>query len=121
MIKAILYKEKAASIPDIKKIIKIFNRKIKTKEKIEVNIILVDTLTIKKINTVYRKKKKATDVLSFRYDKQRGEIFICATSAQEIKRLIIHGLLHIIGYDHEISLHESKKMFNKQEEILKLC
>lgn len=40
------------------------------------------------------------------------------TLHDEILRLLIHGLLHLIGYDHEISAGEKRKMEKKEKEIL---
>lgn len=108
-----------------------FNRIIRRKEKITVNIIVTTPQYIKKINNIYRQKNSATDVLSFRYDNERGEIYICKELArqqarknkvafrQEIKRLVIHGLLHVVGYHHEAGGNKAKKMFFLQEKILK--
>lgn len=108
-----------------------FNQFVKRKEKIEVNIIAVSPRYIKKINNIYRRKNLATDVLSFRYDQEQGEIYICdqlaryqakknqVTYQQEINRLIIHGLLHVVGFHHEAGGRQAKKMFFLQEKILK--
>jgi probable rRNA maturation factor len=95
---------------------------------------------IKTLNKNYRDKDKATDVLTFIYndntqntvvDSFFGEIIICPIYAKknaknfnndyntEIKRLLIHGVLHLLGYDHELSSIEEEKMFDKQEELLK--
>jgi probable rRNA maturation factor len=66
------------------------------------------------LNRQYRKKDKATDVLSFPFgdDDLLGEIYISLQRAKiqarrygvsyndELKRLLIHGLLHLMGYDH---------------------
>jgi len=39
---------------------------------------------------------------------------------QELTRLLIHGILHLIGYDHEVSAYEEKKMRRMEEKILRL-
>jgi probable rRNA maturation factor len=41
-----------------------------------------------------------------------------STFHQELLRLLIHGLLHLIGYDHEINAYQKKKMGNKEREVL---
>ncbi len=112
------------------------------KEKIqnaEFNIIFVDNEKIKEINRQYRGIDKVTDVISFALEDDRtfpisdirmlGDIFVSVdkmkTQAQEYgtgeKRecafLIIHGLLHLLGYDH-MTKDEEKIMFKRQEEIL---
>ncbi len=94
---------------------------------------------IRILNRDYRKKDKPTDVLSFIYGEGNpdvgdenfyGEIIICPAVAKkqaklynndlnmELKRLLVHGFLHLLGYDHEISAEAEKEMFKKQEELL---
>jgi probable rRNA maturation factor len=77
-------------------------------------VVLCSDYLIRKLNRQYRKKDKATDVLSFRLgdDDLLGEIYISPQRAkvqarrygvayeEELKRLLIHGLLHLMGYDH---------------------
>ena len=81
------------------------------KEKInkEVSIVFVSKERIRELNKKYLKKDKPTDVLSFaepldspNSDLSLGEIIICPFEAeQSLKRVIIHGLLHLLGYDHD--------------------
>lgn len=108
------------------------------------NINLVDEANIKKINLEYRQKGSVTDVLSFplqenlrggEYDNfleelELGDIFICdsicAEQADEFKltyieeflHLVVHGFLHVCGYDHEINAEEEKIMEAFEKEIL---
>ena len=77
-------------------------------------VILCSDYMIRKLNRQYRKKDKATDVLSFCFgdDDLLGEIYISLQRAKaqarrygvsyedELKRLLVHGLLHLMGYDH---------------------
>ena len=106
----------------------------------EISIAFVNDCEIKKLNKQYRGKNKVTDVLSFIYQipdtkykiPLNGEIIICYPQAvrqakegghsveEEIKLLLVHGLLHLCGYDHEKSLKEAKKMENLQSQIVKL-
>jgi rRNA maturation RNase YbeY len=90
----------------------------------DISIALVGNREIKKWNNCYRGKNKVTDVLSFIYGRKplAGEILICYPMAarqagehgwsakDEIKLLLVHGLLHLAGYDHEKSLKEAKRM-----------
>ena len=103
----------------------------------DINIVFVNSQYIQDLNKEYRDIDAPTDVLSFNISKNSGEIYICPeyvyTSFQgdefeeEILRLIIHGTLHILGYDHRESLNESpnEQMFVEQEELLlkykKIC
>lgn len=118
------------------KIYKILNLKSQ-----RINIILTDNQQIKKINKQYRKKNKPTDVISFIYQDDfpqiktkipLGDIYISLEKAlqnskefescleDEIKRLLTHGILHLIGYDHEISPKEEKRMQRKENNILSI-
>ena len=99
-----------------------------------VNVVFIDEKEMQTLNSEYRKKDSVTDVLSFNLNTKEllGEIYICPQYVsenfkaekftEEIIRLIIHGLLHLIGYDHEVELNEETKnkveMFVKQEKIL---
>ena len=103
------------------------------------NIIIVDENTIQKINREYRNKDSVTDVISFALEDDNsfikteyrvlGDIYICLNKAKsqaieyghsflrEISFLTIHGLLHLLGYDH-MEKNEEKVMFELQERIL---
>ena len=99
-----------------------------------VNVVFIDEKEMQTLNSEYRKKNSVTDVLSFNVDNKEllGEIYICPAYvrktiqkemfAEEIVRLIIHGILHLIGYDHDVELNDQTKekveMFVKQEKIL---
>lgn len=101
---------------------------------------------MKNINFSYRGKDKTTDVLSFpgfsnlRSDKKSdiypgmihlGDIIICRnvaikqarefslTTEEEVLHLFVHGFLHLIGYDHEISKKEEKIMQELEEKLIK--
>lgn len=93
---------------------------------------------MKALNTRYRGVTKITDVLSFPQsgkgspdaDGVLGDIVICIPQAlrqareygiafhSELLRLLVHGVLHLAGYDHEINALEKKKMERKEREIL---
>lgn len=85
-------------------------------QELPVNIIITDNSMLADLNLRFRKKKGATDVLSFAGDEQLGilgELYISVDKAreqareydvsleEEILRLICHGVLHLCGYDHE--------------------
>lgn len=111
-------------------------QKLKLEENTEVSITFVDNKEMRKLNRTYRKIDKATDVLSFPFDnsfnlpvKVLGDIVISAPKAvsqskeyqhslnREIGFLMVHGLLHLIGYDHETPEQENK-MFSLQKNLL---
>lgn len=109
---------------------------------VSVNLILTDNEYIKSINSEYRGKDTPTDVISFAYRddpfpvignsiEELGDIYISlekaseqaiefdVTHGEELKRLIIHGILHLLGYDHELSDEDEKIMNSLEEEIFK--
>ena len=83
----------------------------------EITIRIVDVVEMTALNTQYRHKKGATNVLSFsyndHYNKIQGDIAICADivnqeAKEQIKppiahwaHMVVHGTLHLVGYDHE--------------------
>lgn len=97
------------------------------------SIAIVSDDEIQKMNKQYRKKDKPTDVLSFRYDDEHGEIVLSAdrihAQAEEYGHPVeaeaafnlIHGILHILGWDHERSEEEATKMRALEIQIIKLC
>ena len=108
-------------------------------KKVEVGLHLVTPERSQELNRKHRQKDKPTDVLSFPLDEHGlekydilplGDIFICLEVAQqqademkiplnqELARLAVHGLLHLLGYDHELSSVDEKKMIALQEEII---
>ncbi len=105
----------------------------------DINIVFVSSEYIRELNEKYRHIDSPTDVLSFPIsnDNRGGEIYISPEYVfenfngdefeEEILRLIIHGTLHILGYDHKESLDDSpnEEMFKLQEELLlkykKIC
>lgn len=85
------------------------------KKGLDLSIAFVDKNKIKELNKKYRKKNKATDVLSFGED--LNEVVICPgmiETKKELALLLIHGILHLLSYEH------SKKMEDKQKYYLNL-
>lgn len=103
------------------------------------SIIFVDDEEIHNINKTYRKVDRITDVISFAFEdnadimyndiRMLGDIYICIpqmkrqaleyghSEKRELSFLAVHGLLHLLGYDHMIE-EDEKKMFALQELIL---
>lgn len=88
---------------------------------LEVSVALIGQSEIKDINRKYRNKNKPTDVLSFLYG-EIGEITICLDMVkggkEGLSRVFIHGLLHLLGYDHEKTQKEAKIMRQKENYYL---
>jgi probable rRNA maturation factor len=125
----------------IKEIIKNIIQYLKVDEKTEISILFTDDKFIKSLNKKYRGINKSTDVLTFNLEegdlkfpevdknKLLGDIVVSVETAQrqannlnhnlenELMILLIHGLLHLIGYDHEED-RDNKIMQVKEKEIL---
>jgi len=98
-------------------------------EKIEdgINVVLCDDAEVRRLNKEYRKLDKVTDVLSFEWHDPGflGEIFIAKeqvkrqapeygnTYYSELKRVLVHGLFHLAGYDH-IKAGDRKRMRERE-------
>jgi probable rRNA maturation factor len=103
-----------------------------------VDVILVNDDFMKKINRKYTKRRKTTDVLSFGMKEGKnmgvdypglGDIYVSLDQAkrqareygislkEEASRLVIHGLLHLLGYDHK-NKTQAKIMKEKEEAYL---
>ena len=94
----------------------------------KVSVSFVKAGAMKKLNRVYRKKDRPTDVLSFNMNEGEllGDVVVCSSVAKanarkynvsfnaEISRLVAHGLLHLLGYDH------GRKMFKMQDKALEV-
>lgn len=101
----------------------------KLKQKTEITLVFLSEAQMKKINNSFRKKNKATDILSFTSgDPQSlGELLLCLSVLKkqaklqkhsferELQYMLIHGVLHLLGYDHEESKSEEKLMFAIQD------
>lgn len=102
-------------------------KEVKNRKIPSVSVALVNDKTIKDLNDKYRKIRRVTDVLAF-FDP--AEIVICwpqlvrqakeqnHSQKKELAILLIHGLLHILGYDHRYK-KENEKMEQKTREIIK--
>jgi probable rRNA maturation factor len=107
---------------------------------VNLSVIITDNAYIRNINKKYRGKESPTDVISFAYREdpfpeigiereELGDIYISIEKAKEqavdygndlhgeMKRLLVHGILHLIGYDHEKD-EDALKMDSLEEKIL---
>lgn len=115
-------------------------------EFVELRLVLCGTNKIKNLNRDYRGIDKVTDVLSFPVHEELrkgqrgpllpgpiafGDIYICREVAErqaanfaisyrhEVIHLFIHGFLHLLGFDHEISQKEEDIMFSYEDKLVK--
>jgi probable rRNA maturation factor len=116
----------------------------------ELSLTLTSDESIRTLNRDYRKKDRATDVLSFSQLEERGtpspdpraitnirgmplgDVVISIDTAlaqareygvapaERLRTLLIHGFLHLLGYDHERSPSEARKMFARERRLAAL-
>jgi len=110
----------------------------------ELSILFTDDEHMALLNRQYRKKEGATDVLSFSMQEtldgeddtllfetvMLGDVVISVDTASRdakelgqsfektVDRLLIHGILHLVGYDHETSQKDSERMMDEEERLL---
>jgi probable rRNA maturation factor len=109
---------------------------------VELGVVLADEATVRDLNRLYRGKDEPTDVLSFGALEGEaflaspdeapslGEVVICLPLAESqasvaggaaagaVAHLLTHGLLHLLGYDHEDDEAESQRMKAREDELL---
>ena len=72
-------------------------------------VALVDVGAIRALNREHRQRDEPTDVLSFPLDeggqpagpRELGDVVICAEYTEDLFEAVVHGVLHLCGYDHE--------------------
>ena len=107
-------------------------------EEAEISIVIVDDAEITRLNRRYFRRPGSTNVISFPLQEEKpgnlqtpllGDVVISADTAarharaagirtgDEILFLLVHGVLHLVGYDHEGSAAERREMEAKEREI----
>jgi len=110
------------------------------KEKKNLSVVVLDPERMRELNKKYRGKDKTTDVLSFAGSfgpelrgpaNELGEIALCPAEIrknaerfktrprEELARVLIHGILHLLGWRHEKTNREAENMRRKEENYLK--
>ncbi len=106
----------------------------------ELSVLFIGDRSMRSLNRLYRGRDEATDVLSFSFRDGKfpriqpnflGDIVIAVpvaarqavedgrTLCREIDLLLIHGLLHLLGYDHERGGREADRMKRRERQLLK--
>lgn len=101
----------------------------------EINVVFVDNHVIRQLNKKFLDESGTTDVIAFPYDNWTdpsipiGDIYISFREAQfnarrfddtvkrELVRLVVHGLLHLLGYDDHKPA-DRKRMWARQEKLV---
>jgi probable rRNA maturation factor len=97
----------------------------------ELVVVFVPEVEAQRLNMRYRGKNYATDVLSFAStgSESMGELVLCPTvlaiQAREIDwslrnemaYMCLHGVLHLLGFDHEKSESQAQRMFDLQDDV----
>ena len=96
----------------------------------EVTLRIVGEAEGRRLNATYRNRRYATNVLSFPYGKGRGDVVLChpviarearaqgKSVAAHYAHLVLHGLLHLRGYDHE-KKREAERMASAEIRLLR--
>ncbi len=91
-----------------------------------VAVEIVDPATIEALNARHRDHPEPTDVLSFPIDgvgeltdgraRELGDIVICPEHTEDLRAAVVHGMLHLLGMDHE---RDDGEMLALQDELLR--
>lgn len=117
----------------LKKIARVVLKKLQLPKDCELSISFIDDIKMRKLNLSYRGIDRTTDVLSFPQSEGPdytllGDIIISLDTAtrhsktydvtvhEELKKLIIHGILHLLGHDHK-KKKETQIMREKEKEL----
>lgn len=123
---AISYTTKKAPIKDGVFLVNIKNQILG--KSYDLNIYFVGNKLIQSVNKKYRKKDYITDILSFPYE-DFGEIYICINKVSQksklfnttpenyLQYLFIHGMVHLLGYDHGQEMDKLEKKYTKKLNI----
>lgn len=120
-------------MPWLEPLLRLIAKELQIKGKRTLSIAFINHRTMQRLNHDYRGKNKVTDILSFAEvgaPDSLGELLLAwpyvknqakeegKTLKEEYALLITHGILHLLGHDHEIK-KDAKKMFFLQEKILR--
>jgi probable rRNA maturation factor len=86
-------------------------------------IVLVDAAEIRRLNREHRGRDTPTDVLSFPIDerapaggpRELGDVVICPGHTEDLAEAVVHGVLHLCGYDHET---DDGQMLALQDQVM---
>ncbi|MQA90774.1 MAG: rRNA maturation RNase YbeY [Gemmatimonas sp.] len=104
-------------------------------DEIDLSIALMSDRSIAQLNQRYLSHEEPTDVISFPLDqigeRKAGDVYVGVEQAErqaaelgiplreELLRLVVHGTLHILGWDHPDDERDESPMYHRQEELLR--
>ena len=116
---------------DVIKIVKrLLPRAVAKKLPPKIKVVSISTRESRILNKRYRKKNNPSNVLSFRYNKDYGEILVCSevvrreakeqgnTYKYQMTWMILHGMLHLAGMHHEKSKSSAKQTAKLEKTVL---
>jgi probable rRNA maturation factor len=88
-------------------------------------IELVDAERMRELNREHRGRDRPTDVLSFPVDadgaaagpRELGDVVVCPEYTRDLREAVVHGVLHLCGYDHET---DNGEMLSLQDRVMEL-
>lgn len=104
-------------------------RKVLKLKAVALTVVFLDPKPAQALNKQYRGRNYPTDVLSFSSEDGLGDLVLCPAVLQkqahehdlsffeETGYMVIHGVLHLLGFDHEKTKKEAEKMFRLQDDI----
>lgn len=123
----------------VQSVFKVLERRIPRLKKAGCAVIFIGEKRMRTLNREYHGTDRPTDVLAFpaktarkwrgREPEELGDIFLCwpylvaqakrfsVTAEEECARLLVHGVLHVLGYLHDTTL-QAKRMFGMQEKLV---
>jgi len=98
-------------------------------KKYDLSLTIIDKKEIERLNATYRDKNKPTDILSFPLSENAGEIFLCLSETKKeavkfnrtfdnfVAFLVIHGLMHLKGFDHSSTMESNEQTIRHEFDI----
>ncbi len=116
---------------ELRRALSAVSRALNIRRDVGISVAFIGEGDMRRLNRTYRGRDKVTDVLSFRLDGDSfGEVLICYPQARRqaeamghsVRReavfLLVHGVLHLFGWDHETA-RDAGRMFPMQAKILR--
>lgn len=112
------------------KIKRFLPKRLSNKLPARIMVVPIDEETSRRLNLIYRNKRRPANVLSFRYGPDYGEILIARDIVKkearayglnfkyQMTRMIAHGMLHLAGAHHEKSSNADRAFVKMEKEIL---